>query len=157
MLKDQITLALKDMFKHAINKTRETYIEHGFVICKDEEGNLTPSDMCIGDKCSVHVKGRCRYKVEGFFHVHPGEFIIPTHTDLLNGVLSKCRHESEGTMCVGASETDKIECWTLKKLTQSQCKKAEKDKIHKNPDLDVYPRMWLQKLYKFDEIDLKGD
>lgn len=75
MIRDKITPELKNAFIESINKTKATHIEHGFYICLDKDGKLSPSkDKCEGTQhciTSEIKQDTCPGKIQGFFHVHP--------------------------------------------------------------------------------------
>ena len=80
MIKDKISPGLKDAFSENIEKTLETGKEHGFYICADKEGKLTPSRVrCIGSQCSIvaeRLPDMCPEKIQGFFHTHPQRSLL---------------------------------------------------------------------------------
>lgn len=73
-IRDKITPQIRKKFLKAINQTKETGMEHGFHICIDNNGKLSPGDMCIGDECSIklhEIHMPCEdKKVQGDFHTH---------------------------------------------------------------------------------------
>lgn len=73
MIKDKITPELKQRFKHEIRKTTIDGAEHGFLICKDHNGNLSPSEATNGGKYHINfesIKSQCPFKIQGDFHTH---------------------------------------------------------------------------------------
>ena len=73
MIKDKITLELKARFLQEIKKTIETGNEHGFLMCYDNKGNLSPSKSATGEKDNINfidIKSQCPYKIQGDFHTH---------------------------------------------------------------------------------------
>lgn len=71
MIKDKITPELKKLFRDAIKNTMDTGIEHGFLLCLDNKGSITPADVCKGDGCQVTIPRTCPVKTQGNFHTHP--------------------------------------------------------------------------------------
>lgn len=53
MIKDKITPELKKRFLDELRISKETGNERGFVICVDEKENLTASDSCTRDHCTI--------------------------------------------------------------------------------------------------------
>lgn len=73
MIKDKITSELKQRFKQEISKTITDGDEHGFLICKDNDGNLSPSVATNGNKYHINfedIKFQCPFKIQGDFHTH---------------------------------------------------------------------------------------
>ena len=54
MIKDKITPELKARFIQEIHKTIRDGNEHGFLICHDNNGNLSPSKAAIGEKDNIN-------------------------------------------------------------------------------------------------------
>jgi hypothetical protein len=75
MMKDKITPQIRKKFLLAIRQTKETGKEHGFHMCIENDGKLSPGDMCIGDECSIKLHSMhmpcAEKKVQGDFHTHP--------------------------------------------------------------------------------------
>jgi hypothetical protein len=71
MIKEKITPELKRLFRDAINNTMDTGIEHGFLLCLDNKGNITPTNVCKGNECEVKLPRTCPVKMRGNFHTHP--------------------------------------------------------------------------------------
>lgn len=74
MIKDKITPEIKSKFLTAINKTKQTGNEHGFFLCLDNKGNISPSKMKSGEARGLDLgspitacPGR---KIQGDFHTH---------------------------------------------------------------------------------------
>lgn len=80
MIKDKITPELKNAFIESIDKTKNTDREHGFYICLDKDGKLSPSKhKCEGTMHCLTAKIKrdtCPGKIQGFFHVHPQKLIL---------------------------------------------------------------------------------
>lgn len=73
MIKDKITPELKARFIQEIHKTIRDGNEHGFLICHDNNGNLSPSKAAIGEKDNINfidIKSQCPFKIQGDFHTH---------------------------------------------------------------------------------------
>ena len=73
MIKDKITPELKNRFIQEIRKTVSDGDEHGFLICKDNNGNLSPSIATNGSKYHINftdIKSQCPFKIQGDFHTH---------------------------------------------------------------------------------------
>jgi hypothetical protein len=73
MIKDKITQELKQRFKQEIHKTITDGDEHGFLICKNNDGNLSPSVATNGNKYNINftnIKSQCPFKIQGDFHTH---------------------------------------------------------------------------------------
>ncbi len=73
MIKDKITPELKSRFLQEIQKTIRDGNEHGFLICKDTIGNLSPSKVAIGGNDNINfigIKDQCPFKIQGDFHTH---------------------------------------------------------------------------------------
>lgn len=74
-IKDKITPQIRKKFSQAIRQTKETGVEHGFHLCIEKDGKLSPGDMCIGDECSIKLHEMhmpcAEKKVQGDFHTHP--------------------------------------------------------------------------------------
>lgn len=75
MIKDKITPELKKAFSESIKKTEDSGNEHGFFMCINKDGKLSPSQIkCEGNTCEINVRLSsefCPGKNQGFFHVHP--------------------------------------------------------------------------------------
>jgi len=71
MIKEKITPELKKLFRDTIKNTMDTGIEHGFLLCLDNKGNITHADVCKGDGCAVTMPRTCPVKTQGNFHTHP--------------------------------------------------------------------------------------
>ncbi len=73
MIKDKITPQLKNKFIEEISKTITDGNEHGFLICHDKNGNLSPSNSSNGEKNNINfidIKDQCPFKIQGDFHTH---------------------------------------------------------------------------------------
>jgi hypothetical protein len=73
MIKDKITPELKAKFLQEVNKTIIDGNEHGFLICHDNNGKLSPSKASIGEKDNINfinIKDQCPFKIQGDFHTH---------------------------------------------------------------------------------------
>ena len=74
-IKDKITPKIRKKFSQALINTRETGVEHGFHICIEKDGKLSPGEMCVGDECSIKLHDMhmpcAEKKVQGDFHTHP--------------------------------------------------------------------------------------
>ena len=73
MIKDKITPELRQRFIQEISKTITDGDEHGFLICKDNDGDLSPSIATNGDKYHINfsdIKSQCPFKIQGDFHTH---------------------------------------------------------------------------------------
>ena len=73
MIKDKITPELKAKFMQEIHKTIKDGNEHGFLICHDEIGNLSPSIESVGEQNNINfinIKDQCPFKIQGDFHTH---------------------------------------------------------------------------------------
>ena len=96
MIKDKISIKLKNKFLQEINKTIKDGDEHGFLICKDNDGHLSPSVATKGNKYNINfkdIKSQCPFQIQGDFHTHssvedmknfikenlPSEGSIPDH------------------------------------------------------------------------------
>lgn len=74
MIKNKITPELEAKFAQEIYKTIKDGNEHGFLICHDENGNLSPSSMnSTGNGNNINfidIKDQCPFKIQGDFHTH---------------------------------------------------------------------------------------
>ncbi len=74
-IKDKITPQIRKKFSQAIRRTKETGKEHGFHICIENNGKLSPINMCVGDECSIKLHQMhmpcVDKKIQGDFHTHP--------------------------------------------------------------------------------------
>jgi hypothetical protein len=74
-IKDRITPQIRKKFLLAIKQTKDSGKEHGFHICMDNNGKLSPGEMCIGNECSIKLQQMsmpcAEKKVQGDFHTHP--------------------------------------------------------------------------------------
>lgn len=73
MIKDKITPEIKNKFIEAVKRTEEIGIEHAFIMCKDEKGNLHPRDICSGERCTIKMESPAKcfpHKAQGNFHTH---------------------------------------------------------------------------------------
>lgn len=74
-IKDKITPSIRKKFSLAIRQTKETGKEHGFHMCIEKDGKLSPTNICIGDECSIKLHQThipcAEKKVQGSFHTHP--------------------------------------------------------------------------------------
>ena len=90
MIKYKITPELKQKFIQEIHKTITDGDEHGFLICKDNEGNLSPSIATNGNKHNINftdIKYQCPFKIQGDFHTHASV------SDLRNFIKEKIPEE----------------------------------------------------------------
>lgn len=71
MIKEKITPELKKLFRDTIKNTMDTGLEHGFLLCSDNKGNITPTKVCKGEECKVELPRRCPIETQGNFHTHP--------------------------------------------------------------------------------------
>ena len=72
-IKNKITPELKSRFLQEIHKTIANGNEHGFLICSDNQGNLSPSKTAIGEKDHINfidISNKCPIKIQGDFHTH---------------------------------------------------------------------------------------
>jgi hypothetical protein len=68
-----MTSELRSRFIQEISKTVSDGDEHGFLICKDNNGNLSPSLATNGSKYHINfedIKSQCPFKIQGDFHTH---------------------------------------------------------------------------------------
>jgi hypothetical protein len=74
-IKDKITPQIRKKFLQAIKSTKEIGVEHGFHLCIEKDGKLSPGEMCVGDECSIklhEIHMPCgEKKNQGDFHTHP--------------------------------------------------------------------------------------
>ncbi len=73
IIKDKLTPQLRNRFIQEIHKTITDGDEHGFLICKDNNGNLSPSGATNGNKYHINfsdIKSQCPFKIQGDFHTH---------------------------------------------------------------------------------------
>lgn len=74
MIKDRTTTETKSRFLEAINKTKQTGREHGFFLCRDDKGNISPSRIKSGEMHGLDLGSpivSCPgQKIEGDFHTH---------------------------------------------------------------------------------------
>lgn len=74
MIKDRITSELKSKFQDAIDKTKDTGKEHGFFLCLDNKGNISPSRIKSGEMHRLDLGSpiiSCPgKKMQGDFHTH---------------------------------------------------------------------------------------
>ncbi len=73
MIKNKVTKELKNRFIQEIHKTVTDGDEHGFIICKDSNGDLSPSEATNGGKYHINfenIKSQCPFKIQGDFHTH---------------------------------------------------------------------------------------
>ncbi len=74
-IKDKITPQIRKKFSLAIKQTKDTGVEHGFHLCIEKDGKLSPGEMCIGNECSIKLYEMhmpcAEKKVQGDFHTHP--------------------------------------------------------------------------------------
>jgi hypothetical protein len=98
MIKDKITLDLKNRFLEEIKKSGESRKERGFLLCLDKKGDIYPTEACEGDECGINLfykiedKYACPEKTQGEFHTHP--------------VMTKLREESKEVL--GYTPSDDI-------------------------------------------------
>jgi len=80
MIKNKITPELKERFRNEIALTIKDGKEHGFILCSDNDGNLTGTSSCMGDMCEIGYErvesllSECQtkgLKTLGDFHTHP--------------------------------------------------------------------------------------
>ena len=72
-IKDRVTPELKSRFLQDIQNTIKNGNEHGFLICSDNQGNLSPSKAAIGEKDHINfidISTQCPFKIQGDFHTH---------------------------------------------------------------------------------------
>jgi len=72
-IKNRVTPELKSRFYQDIQKTIQNGNEHGFLICSDNQGNLSPSKTAIGEKDHINfidISTQCPFKIQGDFHTH---------------------------------------------------------------------------------------
>lgn len=74
MIKDKITPEIKSRFLAAIEKTKQTGKEHGFFLCLDNSGNISPSRTKSGEMHELDlgspIIGCPGKKMQGDFHTH---------------------------------------------------------------------------------------
>jgi hypothetical protein len=73
MIKDKITLEIKDKIRDAISRTIKTGREYAFLICKNDKEYLFPRTMCEGSDCMVtieHPDSCLPFRTQGNFHTH---------------------------------------------------------------------------------------
>ena len=75
MIKDKITPELKRRFLDELRISKETGNERGFIMCLGKKGDITASEPCIGDACTIKIediRNACKSgKAQGDFHTHP--------------------------------------------------------------------------------------
>jgi len=73
MIKDKITLELKNRIKQEIDNTTKDGKEHGFLICSDKNEKLSTTKSITGDGHLFFkpLKSQCNFKIQGDFHTHP--------------------------------------------------------------------------------------
>lgn len=113
MIKDKITPELKKRFLDELRISKETGNERGFVLCLDEKENITASEPCKGDHCTIDfgdVREKCPTGIaQGDFHTHPylkqakeqlgaGNREIPSDEKIINHMKNNMikMHEAEG-------------------------------------------------------------
>jgi len=74
MIKDKVTPEIKSKFLDAIDKTKQTGREHGFFLCLDDKGNISPSKTKSGEMHRLDLGSpiiACPgKKMQGDFHTH---------------------------------------------------------------------------------------
>lgn len=75
LIRNKITLQLKNRFLEELKKSKDSGKERGLFICIDENENFTPSEACEGDVCSILMEDPRKAcptgKAQGDFHTHP--------------------------------------------------------------------------------------
>ena len=72
-IKNRVTEELKERFLQDIQKTIRNGNENGFLICSDNQGNLSPSKAATGEKDHINfidISTQCPFKIQGDFHTH---------------------------------------------------------------------------------------
>lgn len=88
MIKDRITQELKNRMLQDIKETIKDEKEHGFLICVDNKGNLSPTESCKGEKCEIQLASfvdQCPHKIQGDFHTHNHMAEIRRHVEKIPG------------------------------------------------------------------------
>ena len=70
-IKDKFSKEIIDLMKEFINNTKNTGIEHGFIMCSNNV--ITPSkERAIGieHEVGLQYKDACKEKIQGSFHTH---------------------------------------------------------------------------------------
>lgn len=71
-IKDKFSKETIDLMKEFIKNTRNTGIEHGFIMCSNNV--ITPSkERAVGieHEVGLQYEGACKDKIQGNFHTHP--------------------------------------------------------------------------------------
>ena len=93
MIKDKITLDLKNRFLEEIKKSGESRKERGFLLCLDKKGDIYPTETCEGDECGINLydktkdKDMCTEKIQGEFHTHPAATMLRDSSKEILGFL----------------------------------------------------------------------
>lgn len=86
-MKDKINPSIRKKISQAIRQTKETGVEHGFHLCIEKDGKLSPGDTCVGDECSIKLHEMhmpcADKKAQGDFHTHPYMADVRKHLNIM--------------------------------------------------------------------------
>lgn len=107
-----------DKLDDIINKSEKEKREYGIIFCGDTNippfGEITHSDLCIGEECSLDMTDCKGKKQIGTFHTHPRSKIGRNFGNLSGqDIYSAIRHE-KAFSCIGITEYYRpaIKCFT---------------------------------------------
>ncbi len=93
--------------KTMLQKSIDTQLESGFILCTDQKNNLKPGNMCTGDYCNIEFTRTCEKgeKYAGHYHTHPGERSKASPGDLIGCGI-------DHHICIGGEKDNNIKCYT---------------------------------------------
>lgn len=143
----------------ALERTHETGLEHGFSVCKDDEGGSFISryerqegDLCVGEECHVQLAGCSEGNFLMEFHTHPETITLFSGVDIHRAL----RTRTDFT-CIGINQLDP---YMEERFPDSDVVTKFKDKatvtcwkLIKNPDGSVADQKSLEEWDRYYVID----
>lgn len=81
-------------------------LEHGYVICRTDDGDLLRGRETTGDRYNVDIDMHCPAgRPVGIFHTHPGGVPVPSTVD-----ISEAQRWGVEKLCIGVPETGDLQC-----------------------------------------------
>lgn len=102
-LPDETINSMRSILHKSIQKDTEL----GFTLCSDQKDNLKARNVCTGEACTIHIRGKCsaQEKFAGAYHTHPGSHATASANDLIYcGAVPN--------LCIGGERDNKIKCYT---------------------------------------------
>lgn len=153
---NKITKNTKDLMLSLINKSEKDNREHGLLLCKEENGDITHSNICVGgSNCEIILKdAKCPVGtiMIGDFHTHPGRGKIPSYSRSKPSIKDIAATTSYGrkSLCIGYSHRSKnhIKCYDITDKTILEL--CEKSLQNRESSFELYKEIYykVQELYR---------